>query len=218
MDEEKLRTIRSLGCDRISINPQTMNDRVLAAIGRRHDTRQTLAAYQAAQAAGFAGINMDLIAGLPQETVESYTESLLRVLALNPSNITVHTLAMKKGADLFFDRLSLPDGAQVEQMLQDGTRLLRDAGYTPYYLYRQKYMTGSFENVGWCKPDFIGWYNIYMMEELHTIVSLGGGGMTKVNFPDGHLERFHNPKFPKEYIERIDEVLRQKDEVFALLK
>lgn len=218
LDANKLRTIRTLGCDRMSINPQTMNDNVLKAIGRCHDTEQTIAAFHAAREAGFEGVNMDLIAGLPQETVESYTDSLKRVIALSPSNITVHTLAMKKGADLFFDRLCLPNGEQVEQMLQNSTTLLRAAGYAPYYLYRQKYMTGSFENVGWCKPGFTGWYNIYMMEELHTIISLGGGGMTKINYPDGHLERFHNPKFPKEYIERIDDVLQKKNEVFALLK
>lgn len=218
LDEEKLRTIRTLGCDRMSINPQTMNDNVLAAIGRRHTTQQTVDAYEAAKRAGFEGINMDLIAGLPQETVESYIDSLKRVIALDPSNITVHTLAMKKGADLFFDRLMLPTGEQVAEMLEKGTELLRAAGYRPYYLYRQKYMTGSFENVGWCKDGFLGLYNIYMMEELHTIISLGGGAMTKVNYPDGHLERFHNPKFPKEYIERIDDVLKQKDEVFGQLK
>ena len=217
LDEEKLRTIRSFGCDRMSINPQTMNDSVLSCIGRRHTTQQTLDAFEAAKRAGFEGINMDLIAGLPQETVESYIESLKCVIALDPSNITVHTLAMKKGADLFFDRFQLPSGKDVETMLELGTGLLRAAGYRPYYLYRQKYMTGSFENVGWCRAGFLGLYNIYMMEELHTIISLGGGGMTKVNYPDGHLERFHNPKFPKEYIERIDDVLKQKDEVFALL-
>lgn len=218
LDEEKLRTIRSFGCDRMSINPQTMNDNVLSAIGRRHTVLQTVDAFEAAKRAGFEGINMDLIAGLPQETVESYIDSLKRVIALNPSNITVHTLAMKKGADLFFDRLQLPSSEEVAQMLENSTELLCAAGYRPYYLYRQKYMTGSFENVGWCRSGFLGLYNIYMMEELHTIISLGGGGMTKVNFPDGHLERFHNPKFPKEYIERIDDVLKQKDEVFKLLK
>ena len=95
---------------------------------------------------------------------------------------------------------------------------LRAAGYEPYYLYRQKYMSGSFENVGWCKPGTECLYNIYMMEEVHTIISLGGGGMNKVNLPDGTLQRFHNPKFPEQYIEKLDEVLRQKEELFALMK
>lgn len=217
LDAEKLRTIRALGCDRMSINPQTMNDGILARIGRNHDSAQTLAAFAAAQAAGFEGINMDLIAGLPTDTRASFAASLDRVLALCPTNITVHTLALKKGADLFFARMQLPTAETVGQMLEDAERRLRQAGYLPYYLYRQKYMSGSFENIGWCKKGWDGLYNIYMMEELHSIVSLGGGGMTKINLPGGGLERFHNPKFPQQYLERIEDVLRQKDEAFRLL-
>ena len=217
LDPEKLRSIRALGCDRMSINPQTMNDGVLAVIGRRHTSAQTVAAFRAAQAAGFDGINMDLIAGLPDDTRDSFADSLTKVLDLAPSNVTVHTLALKKGAELFFTRTRLPSAEDVGAMLRDAETRLRAAGYRPYYLYRQKYMSGSFENVGWCKPGFEGLYNIYMMEELHSIISLGGGGMTKINLPGGRLERFHNPKFPQQYIERIDDVLRQKDEAFALL-
>ncbi len=217
LDAEKLRMIREMGCDRMSINPQTMNDAILETIGRRHTSAQTVTAYHDAVKAGFEGINMDLIAGLPGETCESFADTLQKVIALDPSNITVHTLAMKKGADLFFARLGLPEEADVRAMLTDAEEKLRAAGYAPYYLYRQKYMSGSFENVGWCKPKFDGLYNIYMMEEIHSIVSLGGGAMTKINLPDGTLERFHNPKFPKQYIERIEDVLKQKDEAFALL-
>ena len=105
----------------------------------------------------------------------------------------------------------------VAQMLAGAETSLRAAGYTPYYLYRQKYMSGSFENIGWCRPGTAGLYNIYMMEEMHSIVSLGGGAMTKINLPDGRLERFHNPKFPQQYLERIDDVLAQKDAAFRLL-
>ena len=217
LDLEKLRTIRELGCDRMSINPQTMNDAILACIGRRHTSGQTVEAFQAARAAGFDGINMDLIAGLPTDTRESFADSLQRVLDLKPTNITVHTLALKKGADLFFARMELPSADCVRAMLEDAETALRKAGYLPYYLYRQKYMSGSFENVGWCKPDYVGLYNIYMMEELHSIISLGGGGMTKINLAGGKLERFHNPKFPQQYIERIDDVLKQKDAAFSLL-
>lgn len=217
LDAEKLRTIRALGCDRMSINPQTMNDGILARIGRNHDSAQTLAAFAAARAAGFEGINMDLIAGLPTDTRASFAASLDQVLALCPTNITIHTLALKKGADLFFARMQLPAAETVGQMLEDAERRLRQAGYLPYYLYRQKYMSGSFENIGWCKKGWDGLYNIYMMEELHSIVSLGGGGMTKINLPGGGLERFHNPKFPQQYLERIEDVLRQKDEAFRLL-
>lgn len=218
LDLEKLSVIRRMGCDRMSINPQTMNDSILAAIGRRHTGAQTVEAYRAAVAAGFEGINMDLIAGLPSDTRASFADSLRQVLELEPSNITVHTLALKKGADLFFARLGLPEEDAVRAMLADTEAALRTAGYVPYYLYRQKYMSGSFENVGWCKPGFEGLYNIYMMEELHSIISVGGGGMTKINLPGGKLERFHNPKFPQQYLERIEDVLKQKDAAFALLR
>jgi oxygen-independent coproporphyrinogen-3 oxidase len=214
----KLRTIASMGCGRMSINPQTMNDQILEAIGRRHSAQQTVDAFYQAKEAGFEGINMDLIAGLPGETVDSFRETLEKVLDLDPGNITIHTLAMKKGADLFFARLGLPEEAAVRQMLAEAEVMLRQFGYKPYYLYRQKYMSGSFENVGWCKPGLEGLYNIYMMEEIHSIISLGGGAMTKINLPNGRLERFHNPKFPKEYIERIEDILEQKTQAFALME
>jgi len=217
LDDEKLRAIRAGGCDRVSINPQTMNDAVLRAVGRRHTAAQTVEAFEAARRAGFDGINMDLIAGLPGDTPESFAASLDAVLALAPSNVTVHTLALKRGAELAMRQLTLPSSEDVRQMLQYAERALRERGYAPYYLYRQKYMSGSFENVGWCKPGYAGLYNIYMMEELHSILSLGGGAMTKINLPDGTLERFHNPKFPQQYLARLDDVLAQKAQAFALL-
>lgn len=217
LDDEKLRVLREGGCDRISINPQTMNDAVLRAVGRRHTAAQTVEAFEAARRAGFDGINMDLIAGLPGDTPESFAASLDAVLALAPSNVTVHTLALKRGAELAMRQLTLPSAEDVRQMLQYAERALRERGYAPYYLYRQKYMSGSFENVGWCKPGYAGLYNIYMMEELHSILSLGGGAMTKINLPDGTLERFHNPKFPQQYLARLDDVLAQKAQAFALL-
>ena len=217
LDDEKLRAIRAGGCDRMSINPQTMNDAVLRAVGRRHTAAQTVAAFEAARRAGFDGINMDLIAGLPGDTPGSFAASLDAVLALAPSNVTVHTLALKRGAELAMRQLTLPSAEEVRQMLQYAERALRERGYAPYYLYRQKYMSGSFENVGWCKPGYAGLYNIYMMEELHSILSLGGGAMTKINLPDGTLERFHNPKFPQQYLARLDDVLAQKAQAFALL-
>ena len=217
LDAEKLETIASMGCGRMSINPQTMNDAVLARVGRRHTATQTAAAYEAARAAGYDAVNMDLIAGLPGDDPASFADSLRQVLALAPENVTVHTLALKKGADLYAGRMELPSADDVAQMLAGAEASLRAAGYTPYYLYRQKYMSGSFENIGWCRPGTAGLYNIYMMEEMHSIVSLGGGAMTKINLPDGRLERFHNPKFPQQYLERIDDVLAQKDAAFRLL-
>ena len=214
---EKLRLIRQHGADRMSINPQTMEDAVLKACGRPHTAEDILNRYQEAVDAGFSAINMDLIAGLPKDSYEGFCRSLDTVAALQPANITVHTLALKKGADLFENPLNLPDFAEVSRMVDYANTLLPTLGYKPYYLYRQKYMSGSFENVGWSRDGLDCLYNIYMMEETHTILSLGGGGMNKITFPDGSIQRFHNPKFPEQYIEQIDSVLAQKEELFRLL-
>ncbi len=215
---EKLQAIRRCGADRMSINPQSMVDPVLKACGRPHTAKDVETVYAQAQAAGFQDINMDLIAGLPTDTFDGFRHSLDTVAALRPSNITVHTLALKKGADLFEKREGLSSQQEVARMVDYATEALYSLGYKPYYLYRQKYMSGSFENVGWSRDGRDCLYNIYMMEELHSILSLGGGGMNKVNLPEGKLVRFHNPKFPEEYLRQIDSVLRQKEEMFALMK
>ena len=217
LDLEKLQTIRSGGADRMSINPQTMEDAVLRACGRPHKATDVLRAYGEAVDAGFGAINMDLIAGLPADTTAGFRRSLDAVAALHPANITVHTLALKKGADLFEKRENLPSAEAVAEMVAYAEQTLRTLGYKPYYLYRQKYMSGSFENVGWSRDNLDCLYNIYMMEEVHTILSLGGGGMNKVNLPDGTLRRFHNPKFPEQYIEMLPGVLEQKQELFRLM-
>ena len=217
LDLEKLRAIRAHGADRMSINPQTMEDSVLRACGRPHTGADVIRAYRQAEEAGFSAINMDLIAGLPTDNFDGFRRSLDAVASLNPANITVHTLALKKGADLFEKREGLSTAEEVSRMVDYSNAALRNLSYKPYYLYRQKYMSGSFENVGWSREGLDCLYNIYMMEELHTIVSLGGGGMNKVNLPDGTLQRFHNPKFPEQYIEMIDSVCRQKEELFTLL-
>ena len=216
LDAEKLKTIFEHGADRMSINPQTMEDSVLRACGRPHKAADVIRAYGEAVDAGFKAINMDLIAGLPKDTFEGFCRSLDTVAALKPANITVHTLALKKGADLFERRENLPSAEEVTRMVDYANKTLSALDYKPYYLYRQKYMSGSFENVGWSRDGLDCLYNIYMMEEIHTILSLGGGGMNKVNLPNGKLQRFHNPKFPEQYIEMIDDVLRQKEEMFAL--
>ena len=214
---EKLKTIRDHGADRMSINPQTMVDAVLKKCGRPHTGNDVLQAYQWAKDAGFEDINMDLIAGLPGDNFDGFRYSLDTVAALEPANITVHTLALKKGADLFEKKVALPSAQEVTEMVAYANHALPDLSYKPYYLYRQKYMSGSFENVGWSKNHRDCLYNIYMMEEIHTILSLGGGGMNKVNLPGGRLERFHNPKFPEQYIEMIDSVLEDKKKLFELL-
>ena len=217
LSAEKLRVIRDHGADRMSINPQTMEANVLRACGRPHTPQDILDRYRDAVNAGFTAINMDLIAGLPEDSLEGFCRSLDTVAALNPANITVHTLALKKGADLFENPRHLPDFDTVSRMVDYANDLLPKLGYKPYYLYRQKYMSGSFENVGWSRDGLDCLYNIYMMEETHTILSLGGGGMNKITFPDGSIQRFHNPKFPEQYIQQIDDVLRQKEQLFALL-
>ena len=218
LNAEKLRSIAAGGADRMSINPQTMQDAVLKASARPHKAADVLRAYGEAVDAGFKAINMDLIAGLPMDTVEGFKASLDVVAALKPANITVHTLALKKDADLFQRREHLPSAEDVTEMVAYASEKLSSLGYKPYYLYRQKYMSGSFENVGWSREGLDCLYNIYMMEEVHTIVSVGGGSISKVNLPDGKLIRFPNPKFPEQYIEMIDNVLEKKKEMFELLK
>jgi len=214
---EKLKIIRQHGADRMSINPQTMVDSVLKACGRPHTGEDVKKAFEWAKNAGFDAINMDLIAGLPTDNFDGFRYSLDSVAAMSPANITVHTLALKKGADLFEQRQDLSSADAVTRMVDYANEILPTLGYKPYYLYRQKYMSGSFENIGWSKENQDCLYNIYMMEELHTIVSLGGGGMNKVNLPGGTLQRFHNPKFPEQYIEMIDNVLEDKRQLFSLL-
>ena len=218
LSPEKLAAIRAGGADRMSINPQSMIDSVLRASGRPHTAGDVINAWNWACSAGFDDINMDLIAGLPTDTVEGFCRSLDQVASLAPANITVHTLALKKDADLFRRREQLPDYGKARQMVDYANTTLRQLGYRPYYLYRQKYMSGSFENVGWSRDGRDCLYNIYMMEELHTILSVGGGGMNKVNLPDGTLRRFHNPKFPEQYIQMLPDVLREKQELFELMK
>ena len=217
LDLDKLRVIRTHGADRMSINPQTMVDAVLKQSARPHTAADVLRAYHQAVEAGFDAINMDLIAGLPGDDLAGFQHSLDTVAALRPANITVHTLALKKDADLFQRRQNLPSAEEVTRMVSYASEKLRALGYDPYYLYRQKYMSGSFENVGWSLPGKDCLYNIYMMEEVHSIVSVGGGSISKRNMPDGTLQRFPNPKFPEQYIDMINTVLEKKKEMFELL-
>ena len=211
---EKLSVLRDHGCDRISVNPQSMSEGVLRAIGRAHTPEDILRAWDLVEKAGFPVRNMDLIAGLPADSEGGFRDSLDRVIALGPENVTVHTLALKKGSRLMLEGSGLPAPEAVAAMLDYAWQTLRSAGYEPYYLYRQKYMSGGFENVGWCRPGTESLYNICMMEELHTIVSLGSGGVTKLIDPAaGSLVRLSNPKFPKEYIEHIDDIIAQKEEI-----
>ena len=209
---EKLEVLARHKIGRISINPQTLEDHVLSAIGRRHSAGDIRAAYELARAVGFACINMDLIAGLPQDSAGGFRRSLEGVLNMSPENITVHTLALKKGSSLMEHSENLPSGDEVAVMLDTSRELLITQGYLPYYLYRQKYMSGSLENVGWTRPGAGSLYNIVMMEELHTVVSLGAGGVTKLISP-GTIARLTNPKFPQDYLAGLDKVLNQIKEL-----
>ncbi len=210
---EKLEVLKGHGVGRISINPQTLQPRVLEAIGRLHTTEQLRRAYELARAAGFPCVNMDLIAGLPRDSFDGFRRSLEEVLAMDPENITVHTLALKKGASLMEQGGALPGGEEVAEMLDWSREFLTAHGYIPYYLYRQKYMSGSLENVGWAKPGTESLYNIVMMEELHSVISVGAGGVTKlVDRPAGKILRLTNPKYPQDYLSALDRVLTQKRE------
>lgn len=201
IDEEKLRVLRAHNTTRVSINPQTMEDNVLAAIGRRHTADNIRRAMEQVRAAGFPHVNMDLIAGLPEDTPEGFARSLDEVISMGAGNITVHTLSLKKGSRIMLEGSRIPGADEVAQMLDYADPTLRKHGFAPYYLYRQKYMSGSFENVGWTKPGGTGLYNIYIMEELHSILSLGAGGSTKM-VGGGQIRRAFNAKYPREYIDR----------------
>ena len=209
--EGKLRVLKKHGVTRVSINPQTMSDEVLEIIGRRHSAADIISAYDLARKVGIEAVNMDLIAGLPGDSVEGFSETIDKVLALEPENVTVHTLSLKKGARIMTENIGVPDGECVGKMLDICTDRLKNAGYSPYYLYRQKFISGGFENVGWAKPGFDSLYNILIMEELCSIIALGGGASTKLVCPEtGRIERIFNPKYPKEYIEKIDTTVEKK--------
>ena len=213
-DAEKLRVIKKYGATRISINPQTFSDQVLQNIGRRHTAQDIIDCFAAARAAGHKNINMDLIAGLPGDTVEGFEASLRQAIALDPENITVHTLTLKRASNIVVEHRAA-DYADVAAMLGKCS-LLADAGYRPYYMYRQKGTLQNLENIGWAKPGFECLYNIYIMEEVHTILSAGAGGSTKLVIPGqrrGKIERIFNFKYPTEYIDRFAELLDRKKAV-----
>ena len=213
--DEKLRVLRRHGVDRISVNPQTMSDAVLEVIGRRHTAQDIITALEAVRAVGGFDVNMDLIAGLPSDTVDSFRATLEKVLSLAPENVTVHTLSLKKGSRITLEGAALPTAAEVGAMLDYARASLTAAGYAPYYLYRQKFMSGGFENVGWTRPGQENLYNICIMEELCSILAMGGGASTKLVCPGGRLERHIDPKYPTEYIANIDRICAAKAKLEA---
>lgn len=216
IDREKLETIRDLGIGRISVNPQTFSDETLKRIGRSHTARQTLDAYQLARETGFDSINMDLICALPEETPEDFERSLNTTISLKPENITVHTLAIKRSSKLHEIGYHQADAASAEYMVNMARERLHDAGYYPYYLYRQKYMAGNLENVGYAIPGKVCLYNIGNMEEIANVLALGAGGITKWLFPgERRIERAPNVKNIEQYIQRVDEMILRKTQLIA---
>ncbi len=214
--EEKLKVMREYGVSRISINPQTLNDDVLNFIGRRHTSEHTIKSFDMARDLGFSNINMDLIAGLPSDTYLGFCNTLRKILSLSPESITIHTLSMKKASHLTEEGLELnfKDAKQTYDMLKFSSKELNLGGYIPYYLYRQTRMVGNLENVGWSKPGYEGLYNIYVMDETHTILSCGAGAVSKlINPHTNNLERIFNFKFPYEYIYNFKEIIRRKEQV-----
>ena len=207
IDREKLQVLLDHGADRISVNPQSLEPQVLRAIGRQHSPEDIENAMTLATSMGFPHVNMDLIAGLPADTPEGFRRTLDKCLTFGADNITVHTLSLKKGSRILLEGLPIPTAEAVAEMLDYADPALRARGFAPYYLYRQKYMSGSFENVGWCISGAEGLYNIYIMEELHSILSLGAGGSTKmVDAQRNRIERVFHPKFPLEYIQRPEKL------------
>lgn len=214
---EKLMAIKQGGADRISINPQSMKEKTLSLIGRNHSPEQIRDAFAMAKAAGFKAINCDIIAGLPEETPEDFANTLRELIDMEPANITVHCLAVKRASRLvdIDPDFHYTQAENAEIMLAESRRLLDEAGYIPYYLYRQKHMAGAFENTGYCKPGTECTYNIRIMDEHQHIAALGAGGISKVYFPqENRLERVPNVTNYQEYISRIDEMLDRKEQNF----
>ena len=213
--EEKLRVIHSLGAGRISVNPQTLNDDVLKVIGRRHSGADALKAFELARKVGFTNINTDLIAGLPTESAESFGNTLDKMTELDPESITVHTLTLKRSADLFEKGT---ESSPVSEMVDYSIDRLTACGYLPYYMYRQKNTLDNLENVGYAKRGFESYYNIFIMDETQTILGAGCAASTKLVYPEGKINRIHNYKFPYEYIRRFEQLMDKKKEVIECLK
>ena len=211
--EEKLKTAKEYGVTRLCVNPQTFNDATLEKIGRKHTSAQTLQAYESAIKYGF-DINLDLIAGLADETPSDFEKSLKTAISLNPANITVHTLSLKSGAKLKEETKKL-NVKGVEEMIAASRELLTGAGYEPYYLYRQKYQAGGLENVGWAKPDKACVYNVDTMEEISSTVAVGANAISKRYFSDeDRIERYAAPKDIPTYISKVDKIIEERAKLF----
>ncbi|MGN0704943.1 MAG: coproporphyrinogen dehydrogenase HemZ, partial [Lentihominibacter sp.] len=215
--EEKLRIMKQYGVTRISINPQTMKQETLDLIGRKHTVEETGRAFDMALSMWDGSVNADLIAGLPEESFDDFRNSLDRIITYGADNITLHTLAVKRASRLkeMDEEFNYKDEELREQMLVYASQALRDAGYRPYYLYRQKHTSGNTENIGYCRNDAVSVYNIRIMEEAQSILAMGAGGISKVYFPEeNRLERVANVSNYEIYIDRIEEMTQRKEKNF----
>ncbi len=216
--KEKLEVIKKCGATRISINPQTMNNSVLNAIGRKHTAEETVNAFNLAREIGFDNINMDLIVGLPTDTYESFKNTVEQIVALNPESVTVHSLSMKRSSDLNISK-DLPEtemGKEASFMVDYAREKLSQNGILPYYMYRQSKTVGNLENVGYAKKGYECLYNVYIMDETHTILANGASAVTKLREPYGdYIERIFNYKYPYEYIDRFDELISRKEGIVS---
>lgn len=218
---EKLLAIKQGGATRISINPQTMNDEVLKNIGRRHTVAEMVEAFKMAREVGFDNINTDLIAGLSGDTYESFCNSVDEIIKLDPENVTVHTLSMKRASNLTKSRtvFEAEQGKLASDMVEYAYNRLSESGIVPYYMYRQSKTAGNLENVGYAKKGFEGLYNVYIMDETHTILACGASAVTKLREPNGpYIERIFNYKYPYEYIEHFDTIMERKKGISEFYK
>ena len=222
---EKLKAMKKMGVDRISVNPQTMNDETLKLIGRRHNVEQLIEAFKMAREEGFDNINMDIILGLPGERAGEVQHTINEIKKLSPDDLTVHSLAIKRGSKLaevihekeMKGELKIPlleSISNTEEMMRIAQEGARDMGLTPYYLYRQKNISGNFENTGYAREGKAGIYNILINEEVQSIVALGAGTVTKRVYGNGRIERCDNVKDVSLYMEKLDEMIDRKRKLF----
>ena len=214
---EKLRVLKEHGVTRISVNPQTMRNETLKLIGRRHSVEQTEEAFRMAREAGFDNINMDIILGLPGENEEDVAYTIDRIKALDPDSLTVHSLAVKRASRLqqWIEKNGYAEINNTDEGMKIAAAGAADMDMRPYYLYRQKNMSGNFENVGYAREGKYGIYNILIMEEKQSILALGAGSISKAVFPGGRIERSDNCKDIDTYISTIDEMIARKVRLYG---
>ncbi len=219
IDYDKLMVIKNSAATRISINPQSLNDDVLKIAGRNHTAEDVFHVYNLARKIGVGAINMDIIAGLYGDSVQSFCDTVDKIAELRPENVTVHTLTVKRASRINMEKLPTLSENDTETMVDYARRTLTHSAYSPYYMYRQKSTVNNLENIGYTLDGFEGLYNVYIMDETHSILSLGAGGITKLCLPDGsYIERVQNFKYSFEYISRFDEIIERKTKITEFYK